>query len=148
MAYVHYMLGRNVSFAVHPITIDTAGTVTVGTGIAMTGKAARCEIRLIRNSEVIMALDDLLENNVPDYDSWIVNLSGIKRKVGTNPSPLEENFLAQPHAQLVVTTTLKIWTFHGLCQELAIPIERMAQIETLNLIPINTGVTNPAVVSV
>lgn len=137
------LIGRNVSFTIAPITIS-GGTITVGTPVAMTGKADRASQRSIRENERIEALDSTIANHVPILDDWVLQLSGIKRvSGGAGSNPVEETFFGYSYAQIVIVTPQKTWTYKGLLSEQSWEVVRGKNVDDVTLIPIDIGGTNP-----
>jgi hypothetical protein len=141
-------LGRNVTFSIAPITIDgTTGAITVGTVLPLTGKAKRGAMRPQRESERIEALDATIANNVYlGKDNWSLELAGIRYKVGTNPNPLMDTFMAGAYGQIVVTTSTKVYTFQGLISTATLDVGGPGEVDdVVTLIPIDTGAANPGI---
>lgn len=137
------LIGRNVSFTIAPVTIS-AGVITVGTALAMTGKTDKASQRSIRENERIEALDSTIANHVAILDDWVLSLSGIKRVSGSNANPVETVFFGNTWAQIVVVTPLKTFTYTGLLSEQSWECVRGKNVDDVVLIPIDTGAANPS----
>lgn len=142
------LIGRNVTFTLAPVTIDgTTGARTVGTAVALTGKAKRAAKRHRRRTFEALPLDATLVNNVPWIDDWVVELSAIRRggASGAGPNPLDDTFAAGPYAQIVITSPTNVDTYQGCLINFDWEVVQGAEnIESIVLIPIDIGAANPA----
>lgn len=140
-------IGKNVTFSIAPITINSSsGAITVGTAVALTGTAKRANKRLMRELERIQALDAAIANNVYLFDNWEIVLASIKLSAGTNPEILQADFMAGPYAQIVITLpSTKVFTYQGILSALNINIDGPGQmLDEITLVPFDNGGSNPS----
>lgn len=144
MARPNVQLGKDVSFTIAAVTDNGSGTLTPGAAAAMTGKAKSANLRLMRETERIEALDATRMNHVSILDGFSVTLNGITWKT-VDGNPLLTKFIAGALAQIVCTTPDKTFTFLGNLEEFTMDLERGENPHSVTLTPIDNGAANPVI---
>lgn len=136
------IIGKNIGFSLASATVDgTTGVVTVGTGVALTGKAKRGAKRHRRRTFESMPLDAVIVNNVPFVDDWVIELSTIRRIVA--PNPIDDKFAVGAFGSIAFSSPTTNDAYIGVFTNYDWEAVQEENLESLTMIPIDTGTSNP-----
>jgi hypothetical protein len=152
------VLGKNVAFTVRAIAISATGQITYDNTFGTQGLQGRCD-RAVRRHRIMGEDVSALDANIAHYanykSDWDLILSGIKMKKalftdpgGTVADPLETMFAVSgaDGIYVVFTAVRLIFEYWGVWNDYEWPVERVKNVETLSIRPIDMGATaNPRI---
>lgn len=145
-----WLVGRNLTFRITPVTIDETGTLSApdGSQKSLVGRLDRAALRMRLVNEEISAIDDVQENHVWLRTSNSLDLTEILDNDSTNGNILASLFTdpTVKHAKVVILRGNKTITYYGLIEGYEEGYERGKNVGTMTLALIATSDDNGSAV--
>lgn len=146
-----WLVGRNLTFRITPVTIDVDGTISApdGNQKSLVGRVDRAALRVRLVNEEISPLDAVQENHVWLRTSNSLELTEILDNDSTNGNILASLFTdpTVKHAKVVILRGGKTLTYYGLIEGYEEGYERGKNVGTMSFALIATTDAGSAVLN-
>lgn len=146
-----WLVGRNLTFRITPVTIDVDGTISApdGNQKSLVGRVDRAALRVRLVNEEISSLDAVQENHVWLRTSNSLELTEILDNDSTNGNILASLFTdpTVKHAKVVILRGGKTLTYYGLIEGYEEGYERGKNVGTMSFALIATTDAGSAVLN-